>query len=123
MLCSICFSWQLLPNTGLTCNITSTDSFIILESLQSPKDVTLGNLKFLRYFHLRIAMEIMIEYWIADIETLRSTDVGSTHTTLHRYLNFRITCAQWVPNQQTAGQPNTRMALSLSHLQRYHTEE
>ncbi|GBN66295.1 hypothetical protein AVEN_161903-1 [Araneus ventricosus] len=42
---------------------------------------------------------------------------------MHQHLKFRKICAQWVPHQLTAEQRNNRMALSLSHLQRYHEEE
>ncbi|GFV92280.1 uncharacterized protein TNCV_3951351 [Trichonephila clavipes] len=42
---------------------------------------------------------------------------------MHQHLNFRKICSRWVSNHLTAGQRNTRTALSLSHLQRYHEEE
>ncbi len=42
-------------NWGATCTVTSTDISIILESLPKPKDGTLGNSNFLRYFHLSMA--------------------------------------------------------------------
>ncbi|GFV34797.1 disintegrin and metalloproteinase domain-containing protein 10 [Trichonephila clavipes] len=61
---------------------------------------------------------------MSEIHRLLGISVGgTTHTIMHQHLNFRKICAQWVPNQLTAEQRNTRMALSLSHLQRYHEEE
>ncbi|GFU13856.1 uncharacterized protein TNCV_940411 [Trichonephila clavipes] len=38
-------------------------------------------------------------------------------------MNFRKICAHWVPEQLTAEQRNSSIALSLSHLKRYHKEE
>ncbi|GFX43129.1 uncharacterized protein TNCV_2711731 [Trichonephila clavipes] len=58
-----------------------------------------------------------------DIHRLLGISVSTTHTIMHQHLNFRKICAQWVPNQLTAEQRNTRMALSLNHLQRYHEEK
>ncbi|GFS70401.1 hypothetical protein TNCV_4182321 [Trichonephila clavipes] len=44
---------------------------------------------------------------------------GTTPTVMHQHLNFRKISAQLVPHQLTTEQCNTRMALSLSYLQRY----
>ncbi|GFS47812.1 uncharacterized protein TNCV_3598201 [Trichonephila clavipes] len=57
-----------------------------------------------------------------EIHRLLVISVGTTHTIMHQHLNFRKICAQWVPNQVTTEQRNTRMAPSLSHLQRYHED-
>ncbi|GBO11356.1 hypothetical protein AVEN_111355-1 [Araneus ventricosus] len=58
-----------------------------------------------------------------EIHRLLGISVGTTHTIMHQHLKFRKICAQWVPHELTAEQRNNRMALSLSHLQRYHEEE
>ncbi|GFU51246.1 histone-lysine N-methyltransferase SETMAR [Trichonephila clavipes] len=60
---------------------------------------------------------------VDEINRLLGISVGTTHTIMHQYLNFRKICAHWVPHQLTVKQRNPRMALSLSHLQRYHEEE
>ncbi|GFU11572.1 histone-lysine N-methyltransferase SETMAR [Trichonephila clavipes] len=58
-----------------------------------------------------------------EIHRLLGISVGTTYTIMHQHLNFRKICAQWIPNQLTTEQRNTRMAQSLSHLQRYHEAE
>ncbi|GFW39411.1 histone-lysine N-methyltransferase SETMAR [Trichonephila clavipes] len=58
-----------------------------------------------------------------DIHRLLSISVTTTHIIIHQHLNFLKICAQRVPNHFTTEQHNTRMALSLSHLQRDHQEE
>ncbi|GBN75236.1 Histone-lysine N-methyltransferase SETMAR [Araneus ventricosus] len=60
---------------------------------------------------------------VDEIHRLLGISVGTTHTIMHQHLKFRKICAQWVPHQLTAEQRNNQMALSLSHLQRYHEEE
>ncbi|GBM24493.1 hypothetical protein AVEN_254010-1 [Araneus ventricosus] len=60
---------------------------------------------------------------VDEIHRLLGISVGTTHTIMHQHLKFRKICSQWVPHQLTAEQRNIRMALSLSHLQRYHEEE
>ena len=60
---------------------------------------------------------------VDEIHRLLVIGVGTTYNIMHQYLNFRKICAQRVPYQLTAEQRNARMALSLSHLQRYHEEE
>ncbi|GFU97301.1 histone-lysine N-methyltransferase SETMAR [Trichonephila clavipes] len=57
------------------------------------------------------------------IHQLLGVIVGITHTIVHQYLNFWKICAQWVPRHLTVEQRNTRRALSLSHVQRYHEED
>ncbi|PSN46055.1 hypothetical protein C0J52_07677, partial [Blattella germanica] len=59
---------------------------------------------------------------VDEIHRLLGISVGTTHTIMHQHLKFRKICALWVPHQLTAEQRNTRMVLSLSHLQRYHEE-
>ncbi|GFT23442.1 histone-lysine N-methyltransferase SETMAR [Trichonephila clavipes] len=59
---------------------------------------------------------------VDKIHRLLGIRVGTTHTIRYQHLNFQKICAQWVPRQLTVEQHNTRMALSLSHLQRYHEE-
>ncbi|GFX19403.1 histone-lysine N-methyltransferase SETMAR [Trichonephila clavipes] len=58
-----------------------------------------------------------------EIHRLLGISVDTTHAIMHQHLNIRNICAQWVPNQLTTEQRNTRIALSLSHLQRYHEKE
>ncbi|GFV51766.1 uncharacterized protein TNCV_1321221 [Trichonephila clavipes] len=58
-----------------------------------------------------------------EIHRLLGISMGTTHTIMHPHLNFHNVCARWAPHQLTVEQRNTRMALSLSHLQRYHEEE
>ncbi|GFW92757.1 histone-lysine N-methyltransferase SETMAR [Trichonephila clavipes] len=58
-----------------------------------------------------------------EIHRLLDISVGTTHTIMRQHLNFRKICAQGAPHQLTTEPRNTRMVLSLSHLQRYHEEE
>ncbi|GFT97582.1 histone-lysine N-methyltransferase SETMAR [Trichonephila clavipes] len=60
---------------------------------------------------------------VDEIHQLLGISVGITHTILHRHLNFRKFCVQWVPDQLTTEQRKTRMALSVSHLQLYHEDK
>ncbi|GFX40689.1 histone-lysine N-methyltransferase SETMAR [Trichonephila clavipes] len=55
-----------------------------------------------------------------EIHRLLGISVSTIHTIIHQHLNFRKVCEQWFSNQLTTEQRNTRIALSLSHLQRYH---
>ncbi|GFV30799.1 histone-lysine N-methyltransferase SETMAR [Trichonephila clavipes] len=57
-------------------------------------------------------------------EIRRSLDisVGTTHTIMRQYLNFRKLSAQWAPHQLTSERHNIQLALSLNHLQRYMEE-
>ncbi|PRD26688.1 UNVERIFIED_CONTAM: hypothetical protein NCL1_37486 [Trichonephila clavipes] len=60
MMSSVYFFWQNCQilvlirrcNSGATCAVTSTHITIILDSLSTPGDDTLGNSKFLGYFQL-----------------------------------------------------------------------
>ncbi|GFV23689.1 uncharacterized protein TNCV_3425941 [Trichonephila clavipes] len=58
-----------------------------------------------------------------EIHRLLSISGGTTHTIMHKRMNFRKTCPQWVPNQLTTEQRNTRIVLSFSNLQSNHEEE
>ncbi|GFY28907.1 histone-lysine N-methyltransferase SETMAR [Trichonephila clavipes] len=58
-----------------------------------------------------------------EFHRLLGIRVGTTHTIMPQHLNFRTICAQSVPDQLTAKQRNTRIALSFCHLQRYQEEE
>ncbi|GFV36160.1 uncharacterized protein TNCV_1974961 [Trichonephila clavipes] len=60
---------------------------------------------------------------MGEIHRLLDISVGTTRIIMHQHLDFQKICARWVPNQLTIEQRNTRIALSLSHLQRYHEEE
>ncbi|GFW79894.1 uncharacterized protein TNCV_3898951 [Trichonephila clavipes] len=60
---------------------------------------------------------------VGEIHRLLGISVGSNHTLMNQHLNFLKICAQWIPNPLTTEHFNTRIALSLSHLQRYHEEE
>ncbi|GFQ89933.1 histone-lysine N-methyltransferase SETMAR [Trichonephila clavata] len=60
---------------------------------------------------------------VIEIHRLLGISVGTTHTIMHQHFNFQKLLKQWVPQQRTAEQRNTQMALSLSHLQRYHEKE
>jgi histone-lysine N-methyltransferase SETMAR len=44
------------------------------------------------------------------------------HEIVHDLLGYRKVCARWVPKQLTDVHKETRMALSLTHLSRYHVE-
>ncbi|GFT21113.1 histone-lysine N-methyltransferase SETMAR [Trichonephila clavipes] len=58
-----------------------------------------------------------------EMHQLLGISLGTAQTIMDQRLNFRKICAQGILNQLTTEQRNTRMALCLSHLQRYHEEE
>ncbi|GFT94577.1 uncharacterized protein TNCV_3266741 [Trichonephila clavipes] len=60
---------------------------------------------------------------VDEIHRLLNISLCTTHTEIHQHIELSKKCAQCAPHQLTAEQRNTRMALSLSHLQRYHDEE
>ncbi|GFY10987.1 uncharacterized protein TNCV_1125081 [Trichonephila clavipes] len=51
-----------------------------------------------------------------EIHQLLCISMGTTLTVKHQHLNFRKICDQSVSNHLTTQQRNTRIALSLSHL-------
>ncbi|GFR14043.1 histone-lysine N-methyltransferase SETMAR [Trichonephila clavata] len=54
-----------------------------------------------------------------EIHRLLGISVGITRTIMHQLFNFRKICLQWVPHHLTEQcHTKTRLALSLSHLQR-----
>ena len=48
--------------------------------------------------------------------------LGSTHNIVHEQLDYRKTCARWIPRQHTEELKSTRKSLSFQQLMGYHRE-